>query len=255
MHSYYLQLFFDGNTFAADFSQFKDPLPNSVYACHDYSSYGFPDGERYKGTAEQKEKLVRTFERKSEYQTKIGGPIWNGEWGPVYASPDDGDDWNEINKDRYRLLKDQLSVDEERKISLSNWLYKDIGFQGMVFVSPESAYMKLVAPFLAKKKELALDAWGADSKRVASIFDPIEKWVLDAAPDLDHKYPSTWRGRTHIRRVLREMLLSEALTDEYASYFAPLSHSELDEVAASFKFKNCWQRKELNEVIRPSVNQ
>jgi endo-1,4-beta-mannosidase len=30
-------LFFDGNTFAMDFRKFPDPLPNSVYSCHDYS--------------------------------------------------------------------------------------------------------------------------------------------------------------------------------------------------------------------------
>jgi aryl-phospho-beta-D-glucosidase BglC (GH1 family) len=30
-------LFLDGNTFGADFSHFKEALPNSVYACHDYS--------------------------------------------------------------------------------------------------------------------------------------------------------------------------------------------------------------------------
>lgn len=31
------------STFGADFSRFGDPLPNTVYACHDYSKYGFPN--------------------------------------------------------------------------------------------------------------------------------------------------------------------------------------------------------------------
>lgn len=31
------------------YPSFKDPLPNSVYAIHDYSNYGFPRGERNKG--------------------------------------------------------------------------------------------------------------------------------------------------------------------------------------------------------------
>lgn len=47
------------------------------------------------------------------------------------------------------------------------------------------------------------------------------------------------------------MLLSEALVDEYASYFVGLSDEQLDQVAASFKFENCLQREELNEAIRP----
>lgn len=34
-----------------DFSRFPDtPLPNSVYACHDYSMMGFPGQEAYLGT-------------------------------------------------------------------------------------------------------------------------------------------------------------------------------------------------------------
>lgn len=29
----------DSSTFGMDFTHFKDPLPNTVYACHDYSRY------------------------------------------------------------------------------------------------------------------------------------------------------------------------------------------------------------------------
>jgi hypothetical protein len=32
------------------------------------------------------------------------------------------------------------------------WLWKDIGFQGMVYVDKETAYMRLLEPFLQKKK-------------------------------------------------------------------------------------------------------
>lgn len=129
--------------------------------------------------------------------------------------------------------------------------------------------MKLLGPFLQKKKQLALDGWGSDSKRVAGVFDPLEKCMVDnvssslrrnavgtelanlKAPVLNQMYPAMWNSRRHIRRVLREMLLSEALVDEYASYFVGLSDEQLDEVAASFKFENCLQREELNDAIRP----
>src|SRR2546421_12852265 len=58
-------LFIDGNTYAMDFSQFPDtPLPNAVYACHDYSFMGFPIGDAYLGTEAQKRKLRTSFERK-----------------------------------------------------------------------------------------------------------------------------------------------------------------------------------------------
>ncbi|KAG9073729.1 hypothetical protein FS749_014736 [Ceratobasidium sp. UAMH 11750] len=72
-------LFWDGNTWAADFSRFKDALPGSCYAIHDYSNYGFPDGEPYKGTPEQKAKLERGFKRKIEFHQRVGSHIWNGE--------------------------------------------------------------------------------------------------------------------------------------------------------------------------------
>lgn len=60
-----------------------------------------------------------------------------------------------------------------------------------------------------------------------------------------------WNARRYTGRVVREILISEGLTPEYASYFAGLTLEELDEVAASFKFENCKQRKGLNEIIRP----
>ncbi|KAG8920426.1 hypothetical protein FRC00_010049, partial [Tulasnella sp. 408] len=124
----------------------------------------------------------------------------------------------------------------------------------MVHTSPDSEYMKLLQPFLARKKEFALDGWGCDSKRVASTFQPLEEWMLNASPNLANRYPVLGSGaKRHISRVLREMLLSEAMTAEYASYFAPLSEAELDKVAASFKFENCSQRKGLNEAIRPKL--
>ena len=53
-----------------------------------------------------------------------------------------------------------------------------------------------------------------------------------------------------VGRLLRNILLSEELTPEYASYFEGLSLQELDELAGSFKFENCVQREGLNKVLR-----
>jgi len=244
-------LFWDGNTFAADFSRFQDPLPNSVYAIHDYSNFGFPGPDVYKGTPEQKAKMLRSFERKIEYQEKIGGPIWNGEWGPVYASPEDGNDFESINETRYQVLHDQLAIYEERKISWSIWLYKDIGFQGMVHASPDSAYIKRLKPFLDKKKRLAADEWGVDLSTVQHLFQPLEDWLVAETPRITKRYPPTWRVSTHVGRLLRNILLSEELYADYAEYFRDLSLEELDQLAASFKFENCLQRVGLNNAIKP----
>ncbi|KDQ15962.1 glycoside hydrolase family 5 protein [Botryobasidium botryosum FD-172 SS1] len=239
-------LYWDGNTFAL----FQAPLPNSVYACHDYASYGFPAGEPYTGSADQRAHLEKTFERKVEYQRRHDVPIWNGEFGPVYASPTDGPEWEKINARRYHLLQDQLKIYEKSRIHWSIWLYKDIGFQGMVHASPESPYIQLLQSFLAKKKRLAADKWGADASHLKYIFEPLEAWLVREAPAIKHEYPPTWTPLAHIERLIRNILLSEELYPEYASYFVGLSTSQLDELAGSFKFENCEQRTELNRVLR-----
>ena len=56
-----------------------------------------------------------------------------------------------VNARRYALLGKQLTIYRADRISWSIWLYKDIGFQGMVHTAPTSPYMTLLAPFLANK--------------------------------------------------------------------------------------------------------
>jgi len=230
--------------------RFGPPLPNSAYACHDYSNYGFPGSEPYNGTPEQKARLERSFIRKVTYHKEHKVPIWNGEFGPVYASPADGTDWEETNTHRYHLLQDQLALYDASRIHWSIWLYKDIGFQGMVYASPESAYIKRLEPFLAKKKRLAADEWGADASTVAHVFKPLEDWLLTEVPGFKERYPPMWTPTHHVGRLLRNILLSEELYPEFAAYFADLSFDQLDELAASFKFENCKQREGLNQVLR-----
>lgn len=76
----------------------------------------------------------------------------DGEFGPVYADKSDGPDFEQVNEVRFRVLEDQLQLYDETASSWSIWLWKDIGFQGMVYVDDETPYMKLMKPFLEKKK-------------------------------------------------------------------------------------------------------
>jgi len=120
----------------------------------------------------------------------------------------------------------------------------------MVHTSPESRYMKLLAPFLEKKKRIAADEWGADTKVVHDLFEPIQQWLLKETPGFAHRYPPMWTPTHHVGRLVRNILLSEELYPEYAAYFKDLSLEDLDALAASFKFENCVQRQGLNEVLR-----
>jgi aryl-phospho-beta-D-glucosidase BglC (GH1 family) len=256
-------LFIDGNTYAMDFSQFPDtPLPNTIYACHDYSVMGFPGQETYVGTAAQKMKLRKSFERKVAFMRERGIPIWNGEFGPVYASSTDAEGATvkereataaATNSQRLALLQEQLNIYAETQVSWSIWLYKDIGYQGMSYISPETPYIRLIAPFLAKKKRLGLDFWGStDKAAVASVYEPFLHSLKEMVPEhlRGKRYPPQWSFERHLERSVRECLLSEYLGWEMAELFAGKSMKELDELAGSFKFENCVLREELNEILR-----
>ena len=70
---------------------------------------GFPAGTPYEGTDEQKDILRKQYERKVQFMREHKVPIWNGEFGPVYASSDDPNH-EKINQQRYDLLGEQLSI-------------------------------------------------------------------------------------------------------------------------------------------------
>lgn len=108
-------IFFDGNTFASDFSHFGDmhkKWDNTAYSIHDYSTFGFPAApEEYVGDESQQRRLRRSYEKKREWMDERGLCVWNGEWGPVYARKQyEGEATDKINEVRYRVLKDQLAI-------------------------------------------------------------------------------------------------------------------------------------------------
>ncbi|WWC72841.1 uncharacterized protein I206_106805 [Kwoniella pini CBS 10737] len=249
-------LFLD--TFAADFSAFGKPLPNSVYACHDYSNYGFPSApELYTGTKKQVQIHKDNYERKTEYMRKYKGPVWVGEWGPVYQNAHDGlPNWEKINDSRFDVLNLQLDIYDKARASWSIWLYKDIGFQGMVYAGEETPYVTLLWDFLQKQKRLAANKWGADDSEVKDLFEPIVEWLSSNAPTFKSRYPAkggvndSWNTKGHLARLVRNILLSEEMVKEYAEYFRGKSMKELDDLAKSFHFNNCTQRTRLNEILK-----
>ena len=251
-------LFIDGNTYSMDFRAFpENPLPNSVYAMHDYSMMGFPIGEQYSGTDEQKKRLRAQFERKVEFMQAKGVPAWNGEFGPVYADArkcKGGEaEASAINAKRFALLREQLSIYAESGTSWSIWLYKDIGYQGMVHVDPNSAYMKLIQPFVNKKESLGLDFWGVVNKDgVKPIYEPFVNALREMVPEAyrQNRYPKVWTFDRQVERAVRECLMSEYVGWDMAELFRGKSEEDLEELAASFALRNCKVREQLNEILR-----
>ncbi|OMP82365.1 Endoglucanase C [Diplodia seriata] len=243
-------LWLDGNTFAMEWKYFDKKLPNAVYALHDYTMMGFPKGEKFTGSTEQKAKLERQFLRKAEFMYKFETPIWNGEFGPVYANPELDADHAAVNATRYDVLSTQLGIYDKYKIHWSIWLYKDIGVQGMVHTSPRSRWNRTIAPFLVRKRELQLDAWGRHpSKQVEDVVDPLVAWIDQVAPTSAQQYPTPWHTERQITRLINQIWLSTCLQDEFARLFEGMSFEDLDECARSFAFEECVQREGLNRAL------
>ncbi|KAF9050862.1 glycoside hydrolase [Hymenopellis radicata] len=222
-------IFLDGNTFASDFAKV------------------------YVGSEDQKARMKATYVRKRKWMDDRGLCVWNGEWGPVYARRMyDGDATDRINDARYMVLRDQLELYSKDTLGWSIWLYKDIGFQGMVYVSPDTAYMTRFKDFLAKKHRLAVDAWGADDKHVKHVYDPIVEHIREAVPDESKRklYPPIWSLEDRVTRITRTILVAEYLVAEWADIFRGLDEEALEELAKSFHFDNCVKREGLNEVLR-----
>ncbi|KAF9053006.1 glycoside hydrolase family 5 protein [Panaeolus papilionaceus] len=257
-------LFFDGNTFAIDFSKFPDDVltrwPNSSYSIHDYATFGFPASpEPYEGSEKQKDEMKRVYQRKRKWADDKGLCVWNGEWGPVYARQEyDEDQTEEINRRRYMVLKDQLEIYKQDRLSWSIWLYKDIGFQGMVHVSRDTPYMKRFGEFLRRKHRLAVDAWGKDDKDVRHIYKPISDHIRqDVVQDKSKLllYPPVWSVEERTTRLCRTMLVAEFLVMEWADLFKGLDKPELEELAQSFSFDNCLKREGLNAALRSHAHE
>jgi Cellulase (glycosyl hydrolase family 5) len=243
-------LWLDGNTFAMEWRAFDAPLPNCVYSLHDYSSMGFPKGDHYIGSPDQKDRLERQFLRKARFMHERGLPVWNGEFGPVYADDQLDDDAQATNEARYALLAEQLSIYDKFKIHWSIWLYKDIGYQGMVYTGPSSRYIRTIAPLLAKKRELQVDAWGRrPAPEIEGIIAPLVEWIDKKAPASKDMYPTPWATERQISRLVLQLWVAGCLQDEFADLFKGMSMEDLDECAKSFAFGQCVQREGLNKTL------
>ena len=212
---------------------------------------GFPTGQSFKGTKEQKARLERQFIRKADFMTRYGTPIWNGEFGPVYADPRIETDAAEVNECRYNLLGEQLTIYDRYQIHWCIWLYKDIGVQGMVYTNPDSKWNKTIQPFLEKKRKYQIDAWGKyPSKEAEDVLNPLVAWIDKVSPTAKETYPTPWATERHVLRNVFQTFLASSFSEEFASLFKDMDKSELDAVAHSFHFDECLQRDGLNKALQ-----
>jgi hypothetical protein len=238
-------LFLDGNRYSTDFSVFHEPFANAVYSAHDYALPGIARDGRYPGTTRgehfDRGVVEQTFLRRTKFMRRTGTPIWIGEFGPVYT----GDE--AVDASRYQLLRDQLEIYHEHGASWSLWTYKDIGLQGLVHTRPDCAYLRRIAPVLAKKARLGADAWGGDDSAIRHVLGPIEALFDQEFPSFD---PYPWGRRAWVSTLVRNILLAEPLVDDFGRCFTDVGPEEAEALAGDFAFTACTPREPLAEVLR-----
>jgi len=123
----------------------------------------------------------------------------------------------------------------------------------MVYINPDTPYMKLFTTFLAKKHRLAIDAWGADDTAVRSVYAPLFQHILDEVPERFRDLYPYRKLSDKVGRISRNILVSEFLVKEWAEHFVGKTEAQLDEIAGSFRFARCVKREELNEILKENA--
>ncbi|MCL3859437.1 glycoside hydrolase family 5 protein [Actinotalea sp. K2] len=238
-------LFLDGNRYSTDFSMFDEPVDQAVYTAHDYALPGIATPSRYPGETRGKhfdrDVVEQTFLRRTEFMRRTGTPIWVGEFGPLYTGDPERD------AGCLRLLQDQLEIYREHGASWSLWTYKDIGTQGLVHTAPDSPYLRLIEPALAKKRRLGTDSWGGSEAGTRHVLEPIEELFRTEFPDFD---PFPWGPKPWINLLVRHILLAEPMVDEYARCFEGVGADDVAELAGSFALDRCVERTGLTDLLR-----
>jgi endoglucanase len=239
-------LFLDGNRYSTEFSCFREPFEDAVFAAHDYALAGMAAATGYPGTVRgeyvDRGALEQAFLRRTESMRRTGTPIWIGEFGPMYP-PDRPEelDW------RLDVLRDQLAIYREHGASWSLWTWKDVGLQGLVYADPASSYMRLTRPVRELKALLGTDAWGGSDAGVRAILDPIDA-VFDAHfPEYD---PYPWGRSRHIARLVRHILLAEPTAERFAALFRGVDAGQARELAKAFATRDMLVRTGLADVLR-----
>ena len=189
--------------------------------------------------------------RKAAFMNEHATPIWNGEFGPVYADPALDTNADEINHERYNLLGEQLRIYDKYNISWSIWLYKDIGLQGMIYTNQQSKWNTLINPFLEKKRDFWLDKWGRrPAAEPEAALRPLVDWIDRVSPTAKQTYPTSWNTEMHVMRNVFNTFLAASFVDEFAALFRGMDEKQLEELARSFHFENYVQREGLNGILR-----
>jgi hypothetical protein len=106
--------------------------------------------------------------------------------------------------------------------------------------------MQRIKPMLEKKQRLGADAWGSLETGIREVMDPIDRMLAREFPDYD-PYPNG--SKREARLLVRHILISEALLDEFGKLFAGLSEDQVVALAESFNLDKARRRTRLEAIL------
>jgi len=233
-------IFIAGNDFNNDFSRIDAPFTeNLAYTCHYYldvcTSTAAPYPSRINNLFYDRAQIERQMDVRDEFMRRYNVPCWVGEFGARLNYPG-------LTDYRLKAFGDQLDCICKRGHHYSIWSYKDIGYVSTVVVSPESPWMKFGEEILKLKKQYHVDLnfrinedWGIS--QLLHLKDP------DGLNDIYGKL------KEEIVVAMKSKIASE-LADRLGRKFAGLTRKDLDQLAASFDFDNCFIDEKRLKVIQ-----
>jgi aryl-phospho-beta-D-glucosidase BglC (GH1 family) len=241
-------LVLDGNTYAREFDGLGDPIPNTLYALHQYPDCGRAGAGSYPGPTEgrhwDREAVETEFLERSAWMRERGLPVLVGEFGPVY------EDEAGIDESRLRVLEDQLSIYEQHHASWTVWTYKDVGVQGLMRIAPDSPWMRLLGPQIDRTKALGAQYWAVPPAVPKAVYPDVYALVAREFASLDW-YP--WGPEREAWAVVGENLIAGFLGVAFEECFRGMDDEALDGIADSFRFDRCVERRDLVERLMPAA--
>lgn len=242
-------IFLEGDYFSSQFAGLETPFaPNLVYSSHTYNAAGFGPGA-YPGQIgdeywdKDKQRQVFQAHQGTQFALKHNVPLWVGEFGAAYNGP--------AVEIPYRLkaMQDQLAVYNEAGVHWTTWTYKDIDVTGWVQLQPESLYLHVIRPVMEAKRDLCTDFWmgwlpPTPAKLKVYEFARLVEEALED-PTIDRI-----SNQTYMSQQLLSGYVAALMQPVYARCFKGMSEEKMDDVLASFAFKNCQPHQGLIDVLK-----
>jgi len=234
----------DPNLWARDIASLHEDLfadPNIIVGIHPYyqgdglfgqkggtfdSLTAYPavvDGNRYDRAA-----LARTID--SKYDTsQLHCPVMASEFGVFRSNP-------QPFATQLAIVRDQVSIFEERGWSWTMWCYKDLREMGIVTVRPDTPWRRFIeSPEIAGFRQRYREMEISFHKSVGTLL---------AATDIDGDIREQWA-----REVSRDF--DPPALDFILRRLAKHSSAELAEMASSFAFDSCEVHPEQLAILSP----